>query len=229
MSTSLFTSTQNSTGTAGGVAGQDAVAAASTGSDSISTMFTQLLVAQIKNQDPTSPTDPSTYVNQLAQLSQTESMQTLSSQSSANGSIMQSLQLLTLGSQVGSDVMVKTSTLSVGTDAVQGAVTLQNASAKTTLVLTGTDQQEHRFELGTQPPGEVDFNLDPAVVGLAPGSYAMRVETDSKEVPTIEIAGRIGSVKVSATGSPVITVSHVGDVAPSALTRFNGHPATTPG
>ena len=35
-------------------------------------MFLQLLVAQIKNQDPTSPQDPSQFVAQLAQFSQLE-------------------------------------------------------------------------------------------------------------------------------------------------------------
>ena len=35
-------------------------------------MFLQLLVAQIKNQDPTTPTDPSQFVAQLAQFSQLE-------------------------------------------------------------------------------------------------------------------------------------------------------------
>lgn len=35
-------------------------------------MFLQLLVAQIKNQDPTSPSDPSAFVAQLAQFSQLE-------------------------------------------------------------------------------------------------------------------------------------------------------------
>ena len=35
-------------------------------------MFLQLLVAQIKNQDPTSPSDPAQFVAQLAQFSQLE-------------------------------------------------------------------------------------------------------------------------------------------------------------
>jgi flagellar basal-body rod modification protein FlgD len=35
-------------------------------------MFLQLLVAQIKNQDPTSPSDPTQFVTQLAQFSQLE-------------------------------------------------------------------------------------------------------------------------------------------------------------
>ncbi|RZI59199.1 MAG: hypothetical protein EOP37_12495, partial [Rubrivivax sp.] len=42
-----------------------------------SSLFTTLLVAQIKNQDPLSPQDPSQFVSQLTQLSQVESMQKL--------------------------------------------------------------------------------------------------------------------------------------------------------
>ena len=37
-------------------------------------MFLQLLVAQMKNQDPTSPADPTQFVTQLAQFSQLEQM-----------------------------------------------------------------------------------------------------------------------------------------------------------
>ena len=35
-------------------------------------MFLQLLVAQLKNQDPLNPTDPSTFMSQLAQFQQLE-------------------------------------------------------------------------------------------------------------------------------------------------------------
>jgi flagellar basal-body rod modification protein FlgD len=35
-------------------------------------MFLQLLVAQMKNQDPTNPSDPTQFVTQLAQFSQLE-------------------------------------------------------------------------------------------------------------------------------------------------------------
>jgi flagellar basal-body rod modification protein FlgD len=35
-------------------------------------MFLQLLVAQLKNQDPTTPSDPTQFVAQLAQFSQLE-------------------------------------------------------------------------------------------------------------------------------------------------------------
>lgn len=37
-------------------------------------MFLQLLVSQMKNQDPTNPTDPSQFVGQLAQFSELEQL-----------------------------------------------------------------------------------------------------------------------------------------------------------
>jgi flagellar basal-body rod modification protein FlgD len=48
-----------------------AVSAASASADQ--NMFLQLLVAQLKNQDPTQPMDSTTFVTQLAQFQQLES------------------------------------------------------------------------------------------------------------------------------------------------------------
>jgi flagellar basal-body rod modification protein FlgD len=90
-----------------------------------SDMFTKLLVAQIQNQDPLSPTDPAQFVQQLTQLSQTEALQNLSTLTSANSSVLQSMQVLALGAQVGSDVMAETSTVTLdGKTAVSGQTTL---------------------------------------------------------------------------------------------------------
>ena len=40
----------------------------STGAGNVDSMFMQLLITQLKNQDPLSPMDPSTFVQQLAQV-----------------------------------------------------------------------------------------------------------------------------------------------------------------
>ena len=42
------------------------------GSSPSESMFLQLLVAQLKNQDPTTPSDPTQFVGELAQFSQLE-------------------------------------------------------------------------------------------------------------------------------------------------------------
>jgi|SRR5471030_1938088 len=185
-------------------------------------MFTKLLVAQIQNQDPLQPTDPSQFVDQLTQLSQTESLQNLSTLTSGNASVLQSMQVIALGAQVGSSVMASTSAVTLGTDSIAGAFTLASTSAKTTLALTGTDGVEHDIALGSQAVGNVPFSIDPAALGLAPGTYQIAVSTSSGEKPTVGVDGRLLSVQLSSTGTVVLNVSNLGQVAPSAITSFNG-------
>jgi flagellar basal-body rod modification protein FlgD len=191
-----------------------------------SDMFTKLLVAQIRNQDPLSPTDPAQFVQQLTQLSQTETLQSLSNLTSANSSILQSMQVLSLGQQVGSNVMAETDTVKLdGKTAVEGQITLEASSSATKLVLTGADGVEHSINLGVQAPGTVPFTIDPAKLGLEEGSYTMKVTTSSGTTPTIDIQGRLNSVRLSATGSVVLNVANVGETSTAAITAFNG-PAT---
>src|SRR6516225_6697325 len=124
---------------------------AGTAATDTSDMFTKLLVAQIKNQDPLEPTDPSQFVNQLTQLSQTESLQSLASQATSNAALLQSMQALALGAQVGSSVSVATDHVSLdGASKVAGHFTLSSAASQATLVLTDIAGQEHKFDLGRQ-------------------------------------------------------------------------------
>jgi flagellar basal-body rod modification protein FlgD len=143
-------------------------------------MFTKLLVAQIKNQDPLSPTDPAQFVNQLTQLSQTESLQNLSSLTSASASVLQTMQVLALGAQVGSEVMVNSTTVQLDSSKVSGSTTLAAGSTKTTVVLTGSDGVKHKIELGAKAAGHV-LHHRPVALGLPAGTYTMAVTTSSAE------------------------------------------------
>jgi flagellar basal-body rod modification protein FlgD len=188
-----------------------------------SDMFTKLLVAQIKNQDPLEPTDPSQFVNQLTQLSQTESLQSLSSQSATNATLLQSIQALALGAQVGSSVSVATDHVSLdGKTAVDGHFTLAGATSQTTLVLTDVAGQEHKFDMGRQASGDVAFAIDPAALGLPPGTYGVRVDTDTHEAPAIQVDGRLNGVHVAAGGGVSLSVAGIGDTDLSSVTAFNG-------
>jgi flagellar basal-body rod modification protein FlgD len=199
-----------------------------TGAAATSDMFTKLLVAQIKNQDPLQPTDPSQFVNQLTQLSQTESLQNLASQTATNVGLMQSLQSLALGAQVGSSVSVTSDHVSLDSSPVSGHFNLSAGTPDAALVLTDIAGQEHRFELGTQPAGPVNFMIDPTQLGLLPGTYSMRVDTPAKDAPPIQLDGTLQGVRVSATGGAVLDVANVGETDLSAVTSFNGRPAATP-
>ena len=222
MTVSLLNNGSTSSGTS---TGTNAIASAASGD--LSDMFTKLLVAQIQNQDPLSPTDPAQFVQQLTQLSQTESLQSLTSMMSANNSVMQSMQILQLGGEVGADVMAETSTVNTdGSSAVSGQITLASSSAKTTLELTSADGTKYDINLGTQSPGDVPFTIDPVKLGLPAGSYSMAVQTSSGETPSVEVEGRLNSLRLAAGGSVVLNVSNIGDTATTSITAFNGKSST---
>lgn len=202
------------------------VSAAIGSNSSTQDMFTTLLVAQIKNQNPLEPTDSTQFINQLTQLSQTEALQTLSSQSASNLTMLDSLQVLSLGAQVGSEVMVQASSVTLGSGKVSGSFTLASASAQTALVLTDAAGAQHRIELGTRAPGDVAFQVDPAKLGLPAGSYGLSVETSANETPAIEVAGTLEGVRMGASGNVMLKVANVGDVTPGYVTRFNGRSAS---
>jgi len=202
---------------------------ANTGSDKVAPhaptdankdMFTKLLVAQIQNQDPLSPQDPSQYVNQLSQLSQTEALQNLAQTTTASASVLQSLQTLAMGGQVGSDVTVATDTVKLDGSKVSGTVQLNGLSAGTSLILTGSDGQQHTVDLGPGS-GAQSFTIDPDALGLVPGTYKIQAKPSDGSAPTIEVAARLNSVRVNGS-SVVLQVANIGEVAPSAVTGFNG-------
>ena len=198
-----------------------------TATSGISDMFTKLLVAQIQNQDPLSPTDPSSFVNQLAQLSQTEALQNMSTLTGNNASVLQSLQVLALGAQVGSKVSINTSSVKLDKEPVEGVITLSGAAARTTLVLTGADGVKHNVELGTRSAGEVPFVIDPSAMGLPAGTYSVQVDTDTGSTASVAVSGKLSSVKLSSTGNVMLNVANLGEVMPNAIVSFQGQPAPT--
>ncbi|MBE5884191.1 MAG: flagellar hook capping protein [Lachnospiraceae bacterium] len=84
-----------------------------TGNDSMDKeAFLQLLVAQMKYQDPLQPTSNTEYISQYAQFSQVEQMQNMAG----------SMDLQRASSLVGEEVYIKTTTSSGETKLVQGKV-----------------------------------------------------------------------------------------------------------
>ena len=149
-------------------------------------------------------------------------MQNLSTLTSANASVLQSMQVLALGAQVGSEVMVNTSTVQLDSAKVSGSIALSPNSSKTTLTLKDAADKEYKIELGAKAAGSVAFTIDPQKLGLPAGSYTMAVTTSSGEKPSVDIAGKLSSVRLSSSGSMILNVANLGEVSPGAITGFNG-------
>ncbi|MBV8247809.1 MAG: flagellar basal body rod modification protein [Comamonas sp.] len=218
---SLINSATTASGTAG--SSSDAISQALGGSE-LGQMFTKLLVAQVKYQDPLQPTDSSTFVTQLTQLSQTESLQSLSSQLSAQSSILDSLQTMQLGSQVGSTVMVSSSSLQLADAPLQAVVNLP-ASAELTLQLTAPDGKVTTVPLGARGVGDASFAVDPVALGLPAGRYDIAVKDAGGTSYPVEVAGKLQAVRMTSTGAVALQVQGLGDVLPSRITRFVGQQA----
>lgn len=85
--------------------------------------FLKLMIAQMKNQDPTKPTDPNQFITQLAQFSQVTGIQNMQATMEDLATSLRSTQVLNGTSLVGHDVLAPatTDTIEAG-QAVKGAV-----------------------------------------------------------------------------------------------------------
>ncbi|HEY0955762.1 MAG TPA: flagellar hook capping FlgD N-terminal domain-containing protein [Roseateles sp.] len=192
------------------------------GNGDVSSMFTTLLVAQIKNQDPLSPSDPSQMINQLTQLSQMEALQGLSQQGSANAGLLSSLQTLALGGQVGSRVQVQTDQLQLNGEAIETRFTLPTGSGVSSLVLTGADGREQRFALDATAAAAGAYRLDPAKLGLGDGHYQLRLETGSGLKLPVGIVAEVTAVRLGNGGEAVLQLGGLGEFYPGSITHFLG-------
>lgn len=189
----------------------------------MNTMFMQLLVAQIQNQDPLNPTDGTEYVSQLAQLTQVQSMETMSQLMANSSVLMDNLQTLTTGNLVGQHVMVQTNAIETdGETVLDGRLTLDHAANVVTVIVKDSAGVEHKIELGKQEAGQVDFSIDPEELGLSEGKYTLSVVTDTGEenVP-IEIGGVVSNVRIPLDGSStVLNINGLGEIAYNNITQF---------
>ncbi|RRV07447.1 flagellar hook assembly protein FlgD [Pseudomonas sp. v388] len=96
--------------------------------------FLQLLVTQMKNQNPLDPQDNTQFVAQLAQFSSLESMQNLTSTVDSIASSYQSSQALQASSLVGRSVIIDAGSTTVDTSkGMTGTVVVPAASSLTTV------------------------------------------------------------------------------------------------
>ncbi|MFF7708589.1 flagellar hook capping FlgD N-terminal domain-containing protein [Pseudomonas sp. NPDC007930] len=135
----------------------------STGTSSLGKdTFLQLLVTQLKNQNPLDPQDNSEFVAQLAQFSSLEGINTLNSTVESLASNYTSSQALQASSLVGHSVLAAASSTTVDTSAgLSGQVSLSAATTDATVDVYDADGTlVKNIDLGSQSAGTVSFNWD---------------------------------------------------------------------
>jgi len=124
--------------------------------------FLNLLIAQLKNQDPLAPQGNAEFIAQLAQFSQVEGLQKLDERLESLLLQQQSAQALQAASLVGKQVVLVTDTVNVDTQQpLKGKVQLPIASDKVQVsIYDEKDNLVRTIELGQQKIGELDFEWD---------------------------------------------------------------------
>ncbi|MCF7200623.1 flagellar hook capping FlgD N-terminal domain-containing protein [Pseudomonas oligotrophica] len=173
--------------------------------------FISLMVAQIKNQDPTKPVDSTEFLNQYSAMAQVKSMENMTALTQNNLVLLDNLQTLTAAGLVGQQVSVAAEALELDGQPIEGQFQLEHPAGRSSLILTDSNGNKTAVELGAHGAGRVPFSLDPQRLGLPAGRYAISLETDAGEYPQAEINGRVDNVRVSAEG-PVLQVQGVGQV-----------------
>lgn len=135
--------------------------------------FLQLLVAQIKNQDPLNPMDGTEYVAQLAQLSTVEGIENMSQLQNQNNILMDTLQVLQSTQLVGKDVSVSTDQISLKeNDTVKGSFSMPGSAEEVQVIARDPSGKiVESVNLGTLIGGQHDFTLPE----LKKGDYILEV------------------------------------------------------
>ncbi len=219
ISSSLMAAMNGTSSTASATASGSAV-------NSMQNQFMDLLVTQLKNQDPLNPMDNAQITSQLAQLSTVTGINQLNTTLQSRMSAYQSDQTVQAANMIGKNVLVNGSTLNyTGGTATFGVNLASSADSMTVNIVNSGGQTVDSFNLGSQPAGVVPLQWDGTTSNgtAAPnGSYTIQVKASSSgtAVGAQPLAyGTVSSVLNNGSGTQ-IDVNGVGMVALSSVAQI---------
>jgi flagellar basal-body rod modification protein FlgD len=176
------------------------------------------MLAQLKNQDPTSPVDSNTFLTQLAQLSEVQGITSLNTSFSSLSSSLSSSQALQASSLLGHQALVNSSTATLAAGAtVTGAVNIPQTTSQVVLNISDSSGAlVSQINLGAQSAGLASFswNGTTSTGSQAPaGTYTLSAQyagaTQNGTAATTLVNGTVESVSMGA-GSTGLTVNVAG-------------------
>jgi flagellar basal-body rod modification protein FlgD len=224
-------------GTGTGTTGTGSTGTGSTGANSVTsgatlggTDFLTLMLAQLKNQDPTSPVDSNTFLSQLAQLSEVQGITSLNTSFSALSSSLSSSQALQASSLLGHQALVNSSTANLAAGAtVTGAVNVPQTTSQVVLNISdASGALVSQINLGAQSAGLANFSWNGAMSNgsqAPPGTYTLTAQyagASSGTAATTLVNGVVESVSMGA-GSTGLTlnVAGIGSVPFSSVQQIS--------
>ncbi|WP_237886993.1 flagellar hook assembly protein FlgD [Pseudomonas sp. PGPR40] len=200
--------------------------AASGGQELGKDAFLQLLVTQLKNQNPLDPQDNSEFVAQLAQFSSLEGITTLNDTVTGLASSYNSSQALQASSLVGRSVIAQTDKAVVDTSkSLNGTVVVPASVSAATVKISNSEGKTIRtLELGSQSAGNASFIWDGkddagAVAPAGTYTFGATATIDSTNTSLITyLPATVNSVTISQTGGELmLNLAGMGSVALSKV------------
>jgi flagellar basal-body rod modification protein FlgD len=220
--------------TNGAAVGSATAAASATGGTSLGgTDFLTLMLAQLKNQDPTSPVDSNTFLSQLASLSQVQGITQLNTSFSALSSSLVSNQAMQASSLLGHQALVGSNTATLAAaGTITGAVQVPQTTADVVLTISDSSGALVRqIDLGAQSTGMANYSWDgkqqdgsQAAAGTYTLSalYANASSSNGATAATTYVNGTVQSVTMGAgTTGLTLNVSGLGSVLFSNVTQIS--------
>ena len=191
--------------------------------------FLKLMIAQMKNQDPTKPMDPSTFMSQLAQFSQVTGIEQMNKSVSGLNDSLLSSQVLSGTNLVGHEILAESNTavLAAPGSKITGAVDVPSGSQNVRVaVLDSAGSLVRMIPVNAGSGGMVDFEWDGKATNgtSAPAaSYEFHVLTgtgeDTQELNPL-LSSHVNSVTIDSTSHELSLNTNNGTLALSTVRRI---------
>lgn len=181
------------------------------------TEFLQLMIAQIKNQDPFKAMDPTQFLGQLAQFGTVSGIQQLQTAFSQMAESMRASQVLDGATLVGREVLVSSEEATLSSEgSIRGAIDVPSGATSVQIrVMDSAGQLVRRIEMPAYA-GLQDFEWDGTSDDeqrLAAGEYTFEATANVGgaivELETF-VADRVRSVTIDARSGLALNTNHLG-------------------
>jgi flagellar basal-body rod modification protein FlgD len=210
-----------------GTSASGAAAGASLGG----TNFLTLMLAQLKNQDPTSPVDSNQFLNQLASLSTVQGITQLNTSFGSLSTSLVSSQALQASSLLGHQALVSSKTANLAANgSVSGAVDVpQTTSQAVVNISDSSGALVRQINLGAQSTGLANFSWDGKLQDgsqAAAGQYTLSAQfagaTSGATAASTYVNGVVQSVTMGAGQTGLtLNVSGLGSVPFSGVKQIS--------
>lgn len=197
------------------------------GKGDLQQQFLQLLVAELKNQDPSDPIKNDQMVSQMAQLSSVSGISNMNQSLQTLASNFRSSQALQAANMIGRQVLTPGSTTELANGKANFGLELSGPADHVLVSINdSTGSPVHTLDLGAQEAGILPLEWDGVAdngASVAPGSYTFGVNATLAGQPVQATGlsfGTLQSVSTTSTGAVNVGVQGVGTVGLSELRQI---------